>query len=227
MIPLVLSASKASWQAPTEHGSKLLDEVLHATITKKYNGICQYCGWVDFLGNQVSHLDENHLNNDEKNLVLACPLCHQCLHLGKVGLADGGRMIWAPEVSQIELNHLARMHWVSEQDRSSDNTMASAARSLTSKLDHQAHVLEVHYVSGASDPGFWAEALMKMDEENYKNRASLLKHIKLWPNPTRFQKHFGNWSKSVFVNFHLKDWEKLILKGSEGNQTENNVSDKS
>ena len=207
MLPLTLSASKASWQAPTPHGNKKWDSNLHAAVSKRFQDTCQYCGWVDPEFNEVSHLDEDHLNHREENLVLACPLCHQCLHLGQVATAEGGTMIWAPELSQVELNHLARVYWMAETDQT--HPLLISARALANKLDHQAHILEAHYVPGASDPGFWAEVLMKMTPEQYKQRSELMKNIRVWPALTRFKKMVQPWAQRVNVNIPLKEWERL------------------
>jgi intracellular multiplication protein IcmJ len=207
MLPLTLSASKASWQAPTPHGHKKWDAAIHAAVSKRFQDTCQYCGWVDPEFNEVSHLDEDHLNNKEENLMLACPLCHQCLHLGQVSTSEGGKMIWAPELSQIELNHLARAYWITETEQT--HPLLLSARALANKLDHQAHILEAHYVPGASDPGFWAEVLMKMTPEQYKQRHELLKNIRVWPTLTRFKKMVMPWAKRINVNIPLLEWERL------------------
>lgn len=207
MLPLVFSASKASWQAHPNHGIAKENPILHAAVSKRYNNTCQYCGWVDLEFNEVSNIDENHLNNNEDNLILACPLCHQCLHLGQVAAAEGGRMIWAPELTQVEINHLARVYWLAEFDP--EHKLIGSARALTNKIEHQSHVLEAHYVPGASDPGFWAEVLIKLTPEQYKDRDNLLKNIRLWPNLTRFKKMVPKWAKVISVNLPNSEWERL------------------
>lgn len=207
MLPLVFSASKASWQAQPNHGIAKENPVLHGIISKRCDNACQYCGWVDSHYNEVSNLDENHLNNEESNLILACPLCHQCLHLGQVAAAEGGKMIWAPELTQVEINDLARVYWLTEFAQT--HPLLNSARSLANKIEHQAHVLEAHYVPGASDPGFWAEVLIKLTPEQYAMRYELLKNIRLWPSLTRFKKMIPKWAKMVAVNLPNTEWERL------------------
>jgi intracellular multiplication protein IcmJ len=209
MLLLTPSASRASWQAAPRHGDKKWDETLHKAISNKFNHTCQYCGWVDDEFNEVDHINEDHTNNREENLTLACPLCHQIKHLGQVGTSDGGKMIWAPELSQVELNHLARAYWMLETDQSND--LLISARTLSNKLEHQAHVLEAHYVNGASDPGFWAEALIKMTPEQYKNRAEILKNIRVWPNLIKFKRMVPKWANDVGVNLPIKEWTRIEL----------------
>lgn len=42
------------------------------------------------------------------DLLTACPLCHDCRHLGRDGVEQGFAVIWLPEASQAVLNHLVR-----------------------------------------------------------------------------------------------------------------------
>lgn len=47
---------------------------------RKYEHKCSVCGWnedEDIL--EVHHIDENHENNDLKNLKILCPICHRKL----------------------------------------------------------------------------------------------------------------------------------------------------
>jgi intracellular multiplication protein IcmJ len=211
MLELILSASKQSWEAKAVHGTSETDPVIHQQISAKYKHTCQYCGWVDKKFNEVSHIDENHHNMNEHNLTLACPLCHQCQHLGQVAQAEGGQMIWAPEISQIEIHHLSRMAWILELKRDEEEppAMLQAARALCSRLSQQSNVLEANYVTDASDPSFWAEVLMRLPKEKYDSRKELLKNIRVWPSIRRFKKNLVHWGNQVEINLPVSRWEGL------------------
>lgn len=209
LLPLVLSASKSSWQAPMGHGEARANPALHSVISKRFNHTCQYCGWVDEEYNEVSHIDEDHTNNSEENLTLACPLCHQCLHLGHAASAEGGKMIWCPELSQVQLNNLARVYWMTEFEP--DHPFLMSSRTMVTKIEHQTHELEAYYIQGASDPGFWAEVLLKLTPEQYAKRGDLLKNIRLWPSIHRFKKMVPKWTKKVTINLPSKEWSRLAL----------------
>ena len=206
MLPLVLSASKLTWMVQSKHGDEKEDPVLRAAVSKRFKHTCQYCGWIDEKYNEVSHLDEDHTNFKDQNLTLACPLCHQCLHLGQV-TADGGKMIWAPEISQVQINHLARVSWMTE--RSKDHPLLISTRTLVSKLEHQTQSMEMAYGSGSADPGFWAELLTRLTPEQYEKRQSILENARLWPLPTKFKKMTNSWLDQTKINLPISDWIKL------------------
>lgn len=209
MLSLKFSASKASWQVPPNHGTAKEEKILHGILSKKFSNRCQYCNTYDTEYNEISHIDENHSNNNEDNLTLACPLCHQCLHLGRVAGSEGGKMIWAPDISQAEINNLARTYWIMEFDQ--DHPMLHSTRALANRIDHQANVLESYYVSGASNPGFWAEMLIKLTPEQYERRGELMSSIRLWPSLTKFKKMIPKWATAIEVNLPKSEWERLAV----------------
>lgn len=44
-------------------------------------GVCQLCGWAEFLGVlETHHIDHNPRNGELINLVLLCPTCHKTIH---------------------------------------------------------------------------------------------------------------------------------------------------
>lgn len=51
-------------------------------IIKKYDNKCSRCGWNEInqttnkVPLQIDHIDGDHLNNKEENLILLCPNCH-------------------------------------------------------------------------------------------------------------------------------------------------------
>lgn len=52
-----------------------------------YEHKCAVCGWnQEEAVLEVHHIDENHTNNELKNLVILCPICHKylTLHLRKL-----------------------------------------------------------------------------------------------------------------------------------------------
>jgi predicted nucleic acid-binding Zn ribbon protein len=59
-----------------------LSQTIRKYIFEKYDSKCTKCGWNEinkFTGKiplEIDHIDGNHLNSIENNLVLLCPSCH-------------------------------------------------------------------------------------------------------------------------------------------------------
>ncbi len=90
------------------------EKFLHAlkidssSFFKKHDHRCYFCDFRDLRFLEVHHLDGNHNNNNESNLVPACTLCHRAHHLAWVLTDRSGLLGICHELDQIRINHLQR-----------------------------------------------------------------------------------------------------------------------
>lgn len=72
---------------------------------------CHFCGFEDRKYLEIHHLDSNHFNNEDSNLVPACILCHRQHHLLWLSLCDHAELgsVDVKYLPQTELNHLQRI----------------------------------------------------------------------------------------------------------------------
>ena len=212
---LVLSSSRSSWQVSAGHCSdsdKSFPQDLRKELLARDRNTCAFCGWQSAKGQEIHHLNDDHADLSRENLVVSCPLCHQCHHLGTAGISDGGRMIWMPEITQVELNHLCRILFVAMSSK--DESYASSAKTLFGSLESRTTLLEQQMTSGASDPSFWAQAFVMMDREAYLSRAERLSGIRLLPSYRRFAPLGKIWGDTISVNLPMESWERFAdLKG--------------
>jgi intracellular multiplication protein IcmJ len=86
-------------------------------ILKRDDHTCRFCGF-----RAVQH---QRIVASNDGLVTACGFCEQVLSLERAGLMGGGVLIWLPEITQAELNHIARAIYVARSE--SGTPMADAA----------------------------------------------------------------------------------------------------
>lgn len=217
MIELILSATRSSWQTPAHHGTEqdgapAMKEVRPKVLARD-DYICQFCGFRAHQWQEVHHLDDDHNNMTMSNLSTACAFCHQCFHLGLAGSTAGGQLIWLPEISQVELNHLARALFVAMRD--DKGKVYAAASGLYMSLESRGVFMEQHFAAGASDPGILGQAFLKMKPDLYAGRADFLRNIRLLPQRSRFEVQVKYWSEKVFHDVPPESWERLIRGGVE------------
>lgn len=95
------------------------DHELHVKIRNRDRSRCRACGIAikedpEVAGGlEIHHIDHNHANNDESNLVLLCPMCHQIQTINQLTLDKGKRvearimkLIYLPDINQEDLNLL-------------------------------------------------------------------------------------------------------------------------
>jgi len=116
--------------------------------------------------------------------VTACHMCDQCLSLERVGMMGEGILIWLPELSQQQLNHLVRALYIA---RSGEGEMADAARRGLDAL--RARRDEAKRRLGTDDPLVLATVFAdSLSETEYQDRAGKLQDIRLLSLDRRMQR---------------------------------------
>lgn len=175
---LVLGAKRATWRGEDE-ASAQADERFRAVkpkVFKRDNFKCKFCGFQSRKWQEIHHIDSDHHNHDPRNLATICNFCHMTFHIGRAGLAGEAELIWMPELSQPQLNHLARNCFVAMRTKGHTN---EAGETVFSGLRIRAE--EARRRLGTSDPADLGEALLAIDEESYDKRDEILDGVRLLP----------------------------------------------
>ncbi len=120
--------------------------------------------------------------------------------LDRTGLAGAAALIWLPELSQAELNHVARAIYVARASKS--NLTASATRALDALMARRA---DAKKRIGSDDPLLLATVIHEsLGKEEYDGVASKLDGIRLLP----LEKHLVRTPKGDVNQFQqmVKYW---------------------
>ena len=135
-LPLALAADPSRWrQDPLR-----VEENIAAQVFDRDQHACRFCGFRAVGRQEVVRLDGGLSEIAQRfargrpvlaNLLTACPLCHDCRHLGRDSMEQGYAVIWLPEASQAVLNHLVRavhvvLHEHGEPPHMSERPMSDA-----------------------------------------------------------------------------------------------------
>lgn len=77
---------------------------LFTRISWQGNERCYFCGFPDGYFLEVHHLNHDHSDFSKENLVLCCSLCHKTQHLGWVGMASMGKILYLPSIESDDDN---------------------------------------------------------------------------------------------------------------------------
>ena len=86
-------------------------------LLKRDDFTCRFCGFRSLQFQRVVPF--------EKDYVTACNFCEQVISLERAGIASSGVLIWLPEISQAELNHIVRAIYVARADEDSEISKAA------------------------------------------------------------------------------------------------------
>lgn len=204
--PLSLDASPLSWGVKDlYHGyteySRLPEklQVHYRKVLTRDNYTCQFCGYKSEYFQEVHHLNHNHKDMSPNNLVCACPLCHRNFHLPALHAANFAEIIYLPELSQAELNHICRALAISKF-RSHDvflgqHPIAQYAYKEIWTNGFKSRIITFNNIMGADrlkNPSAFAQILIDLKRKNPDL---------FIPNEVASSKHFLNY----FKLFHLPE----------------------
>lgn len=157
----------------------------------KHQHRCAGCGYESKQGGHldVHHLDDNHDNNAEDNLVPACHACHPYQHVGELarrsrsdpadvemggeGLGKQSLLIVVPELDASDLNLLQRAIGVALLDPE----LADVALRLHARLETRAGWAIAEF--GTCKPADFAAAMARLSDDEYAFRDEAVADVRL------------------------------------------------
>ncbi len=186
---------------PTE--SAYVSEDLKSETLVKDGYRCMYCGFHS-RGNQVHNLNDNHRDVSAGNLRAVDPLCHAWQHLGEIG-EDGAVIAYLPGLNAQDINHLQRTILIAL--RADDPLLREDARTLLNWLaSHRDYTKDAW---GTSDPSVFAEALVRLNEEDREKRAVVFQNLAVVINPIAYDEHVSEWAKDAYRKLPTSGWHQV------------------
>jgi len=121
-------------------GAKVPSKSEAEKILKRDDFTCRFCGFRAVQYQRIVPTSDG--------LVTACGFCEQVVSLERAGLMGGGYLIWLPEITQAELNHIARAIYVARADATGE-TADLATRALDALMSRRT---EAKKRLGTDDP---------------------------------------------------------------------------
>jgi len=212
LIPLKFNIKRSIWRlSDAAHAGDPEFNAARDRVLDRDDYTCRACNFrspptkTGSSYQEVHHLDDNHRNNAFDNLATLCPLCHQVFHIGNAGLNNGGTIIWLPEISQSDLNHLARSVFVAIV---AESEFSGSARSIYASLEARCLYIEEVFASGASDPAFFGQAFLESNQREL--RPDLVNGLRLLPSPSRFADAINHWVSVGYQGMPPESWPGLI-----------------
>lgn len=96
--------------------NKIIQDIM---LTK--GSCCYFCGFFDKFFLEPHHLDGNHTNHSEENIVPACTLCHSQNHIFSLALEKKAEIcVLSDDFTQEQFNHMQRVLLVLSHDLMKD-----------------------------------------------------------------------------------------------------------
>ena len=165
-------------------------------VYERDNYACQFCGFQAKEFQEVINLDGNYLNNKISNMVTACCFCSQCLFLETVGLDDmgGGQLIYAPEISQADLNSFCHVLFCA---MGNGTGYQDTAQAIYRGFKFRSQIVENKFGAGSSNPATFGQLLQEYQTEYPGTKFAMLKNMRLLPTYNKFKLQLDAWAAAA------------------------------
>lgn len=174
------------WRKDDDH-AHLADQAfapVRENVLRRDAYTCRFCTFKAAKYQEVHHFDDNHANNDPSNLLTVCNLCHQVHHLGMCGMRNAGFIAAIPELTQVEVNHIARAYFVSMMV--GDQNAKDRLTGLYALFRARADLLKSAFNLDISSPLLFAEILSVCDDKLYAERSKSIETLRIVPTKEAF-----------------------------------------
>lgn len=166
-------------------------------VRQRDNHTCRFCGFQSHQYMHVVNLDHNYRNNMMSNLATSCPFCTQCNFIHMIGKMEsgGGTIIYAPELSQNDINGLCHVTFCAITNATS---YLSDAQNIYNNIRLRSRTVEEKLGEGLSDPAMLGQMLIDTPFENKEQISySLLAHLRVLPSRSKFSKEVEAWARAA------------------------------
>lgn len=182
-------------------------------VVKSSNGECSNCGFSPGRYIRVVEKNNNYTQFKPESLQAVCPFCFHCHRLEQ---AKGkGRMIYLPELNQVQLNYLVHSCWAvtNRHEEIQPSFGYSVIYHLNFLLERTEPIESVFKSQKASHPEYFAKMLKGLPEEAYMARSEILKDVRFLPVREGMADEAAYWSTHIYNHFVHTDIEKWLSIG--------------
>ena len=202
-LNLKLMASPGAWRLYSARKSDARFRLYETKVFQRDAYTCQFCGFQAQIHQDVINLDGNYNNNKLDNLVTSCCFCAQCFFLESVGVGGygGGTLIYAPELTQAELNVMCHVLFCAITNNTG---YKSSAQTIYLGFKSRSQQVEEKFGEGTSDPAIFGHLLIDSGTTTPEQWDKVLGGIRLLPSRARFRKQIEGWAANALEEIAVK-----------------------
>jgi intracellular multiplication protein IcmJ len=196
MNELRLAVNLAGWRIFVRRREDKAFLPVAKRVLERDNYTCQFCGFQAKEYQEIINLDGNYANNKISNLITACCFCSQCLFLETIGLDDmgGGQLIYAPEISQADLNSFCHVLFCA---MGNGTGYQESAQAIYRSLKFRSQIIENKFGSGTSNPTTFGQLLLEYQVQHPDKKVDVLHDVRLLPSYTKFKVQLDAWAAAA------------------------------
>nr|WP_314477355.1 HNH endonuclease [uncultured Pseudomonas sp.] len=187
----VFGVRRPLWRSDDDQRTLMspVHDKLRTSVLQRDNYTCRFCAFKSAKFQEIHALDGNPENCTKENLITACNLCRQVHHLGACAMNGTGFFVAVQELTQTEINNIARAIYVAEllgDDETNAKLTSLLAAFRFRGSDTLKQVFEGEVITVLAVAETLASKTLVSDEE-YTRRAQWLAPLRLFPTKQAFK----------------------------------------
>lgn len=193
---LYFSCKAGNWNKFHERMLSNNYEQIKKMIMERDHKHCAYCSYPSEK-NELVNKNHNYSDNTPENIVLACSLCRQITLFDGHGLAENfsGRIIFLPEIRQIDLNHFMRTLYATMKRQPSFKSRLS---DILINLEERKDEVEKIFGKTSSQSRYFSQGLLDTMIDEKKIQHELVKSLKFLPDKSMLEEEIDEYIAYYF-----------------------------
>lgn len=196
MHELQLAVNLTGWRIFVRRRQDKAFLPVSARVYERDNYTCQYCGFQAKEFQEIVNVDGNYNNNKVSNMITACCFCSQCLFLETLGMDEmgGGQLIYAPELSQADLNSFCHVLFCA---MGNGTGYQESAQAIYRGFKFRSQIIENKFGPGTSNPTVFGQLVLEYKIQHPDAQIDIMKDIRLLPSYVKFKVQLDAWAAAA------------------------------
>jgi len=196
LLDLKMHIKAGNWKRYYQRTQSANYQAVKTIVSKNFANKCAYCGYASGKNNLVNK-NHDYQDNHSKNIVLACSLCTPCVVMDGFGQDPdfGGVIVFIPEFTQIQLNHLVRSVYASIEKNA---TYHSRLNEIFLSLEERKEYVEAIFGKNSFKIEYFAQGLMDIFIDSKKLQHPIFKNLRFLPEKAKLKNEIPDFVRTYF-----------------------------
>lgn len=165
-------------------------------VSKTFENRCAYCGYHTTKLNLVNKNFDYH-DNSKENIIPACSLCTPSVVMDGFGQDPdfGGLIVFVPELTQIQLNHLVRAFLASSEKNAA---FSSRLNEVYLSIEERKEYVEKVFGKNSYKVEYFAQGLLDIFIDAKKLQHPIFKNLRFLPDKAKLKNEIPDYVRTYF-----------------------------